>query len=212
MVGRHRRYLEGYVMATQSIRRRLAAAALSALLSVAVGSTVASAASPSAPTRGDAQAVFEASFTGGGSIRAHNPLAEGVPGVPIEPTPDSVWIIPLSGVSGTEYCQEGWHVVTLGFFDDPALFPGGEQELRELLSAITVEFILDGVPLETESTVIKRVQHPSFSEVPLIGLNFGAFLPPGSLSLGLHTLSAEAQDPARGVFFSDQVEFTVIAC
>ena len=169
------------------------------------------AASPGAQTRGDAQAQFEAFFTGGMSIRLSNPEAQGVPGVPIEPPLDSARIYPL--LDGVVYCQQGWHVVMLGLFDDPNLYPGGKQELRDLLSAITDQFFLDGVPLEMERTAIKRFQHPppEFSEDPFLVLTDGAFLAPGSLSLGTHELRTLVHDPVFGEF-DDTVSFTVVSC
>ena len=57
-----------------------------------------------------------------------------------------------------------------GIFDDPTLYPGDQQELRDFLSAITQRFILDGVPLEMECTRHQAVSAsvPEFSEVPFI--------------------------------------------
>lgn len=193
------------------IRRRLGVAVVAAMAVVALGATTSYAASPGAQTRGDAQAQFEAFFTGGMSIRLSNPEAQGVPGVPIEPPLDSARIYPL--LDGVEYCQGGWHVVMLGIFDDPTLYAGGKQELRALLSAVTNEFILDGVPLEVKRTAIKRFQHPppEFSEVPFIVFTDGAFLPPGSLTLGTHELRTLQTDPV----FGDSeltVSFTVVTC
>jgi hypothetical protein len=198
-------------MAKDGIRRSLAVAVVAAALVPALGGSVASGASPGAQTRGDAQAQFEAFYTGGASIRVYNPEAQGVPGVPIEPPLDSARIYPL--LDGVEYCQDGWHVVMLGIFDDPTLYAGGQQELRDNLSQIEMQFFLDGVSLETQSTAIKRFQHPlpEFSEVPFIVVNFGAFLPPGSLTLGTHELRTLAHDPVFGDF-EITVEFTVVAC
>jgi hypothetical protein len=197
-------------MGNNTIRRRLAAAVASLALVVVLGSTVAQAVSDSGPTRGDAEAVFQAFFTGGFAIRAHNPLANGAPGVPLDPPPDSVRIYPLA--DDIEYCQQGWHVVLLGVWDDPTLYPGGKKELIDYLSALDTQFVLDGVPLYTERTEIKRFTHPfpEFSENPLIGPNFGAFLPPGSLSLGTHELRTIQHAPD----FDDEftISFTVVSC
>jgi len=194
------------------IRQFLAAAVAGAAFVVALSSTIASGASPGTQTRGDAEAAFQGFFTGGASIRAYNPEAEGAPGVPIEPPLDSARIYPLPDAE-FEYCQQGWHVVMLGLFDDPTLYAGGQQELRELLWAATMEFILDGAPLEVERTAIKRFQHPlpEFSEVPFIVVNFGAFLPPGSLTLGTHELRTLGHDPVFGDF-DFTVSFTVVPC
>jgi hypothetical protein len=176
---------------------------------VALGSTISYAAPPGAPTRGAAQGVFEAFFTGGSAIRAHNHLAEGVPGVPGDPTPGGARIYP--GADGFEYCQQGWHVILLGYFDDPAFF-GGNKELFDFLSAVDIRFVLDGVPLETERTAIKRFSHPdpTFSE-QAFAVGFAAFLPPGALSLGTHQVQTIIHDPVFGDF-DFTVGFTVIPC
>jgi hypothetical protein len=168
------------------------------------------AATPGAPTRGDAQGIFQAFFTGGSAIRAHNHDASGVPGVPAETTPNGARIYPL--LDDLQYCDQGWHVVLLGFFDDPAFYAGGNKELFAFLSGVDVRFTLDGVPLPTERTAIKRVAHtdPAFIEEAFV-VGFGAFLPPGSLSLGTHELSTFSHVPT----FPDEelvTPFTVVAC
>lgn len=188
---------------------------LVAVVAVAVlvrfgGPNAAYAATPGAPTRGDAQGIFQAFFTGGSAIRVHNHEGFGVPGVPAETTPEGARIYPL--VDDLHYCDKGWHVVLLGFFDDPAFYTGGNKELFDLLSGVDVRFTLDGVPLSTERTATKRVAHtdPAFIEEAFI-VGFGAFLPPGSLSLGTHKLSTFLHDP---VFGDEEFEtpFTIVAC
>ena len=190
--------------------RRLSLVALVATgVAMAVGSTPAFAASPGPPTRGDAQAAFQAFVAGGSAIRVHNPAAEGAPGVPIDPPPDSARIPPF--VDGAEYC-DGWHVVMLVGFGDPAAFPGGNTELFEFLSDVAIEFVLDGVPLETERTSIKRLPHPDpeLSENPLMAITFGAFLAPGELSVGTHELRTTYHEPGFDVEFT--ISFTVVPC
>ena len=102
------------------------------------------------------------------------------------------------GESGLEYCQQGWHVITIGVFDDPTLSPGGNKEARKTLSAVDTQFALDNVPLQTERTAIKKLQHPfpDFSENPLWAVTFGAFLAPGSLSLGDHEIEQASTTPS----------------
>jgi hypothetical protein len=161
------------------------------------------------PTRGDAQATFEAFSTGGSAIRFHNPLAKGRPGV--EPlSPDSARIFAL--FDNVAYCQEGWRVIVLGFFDDPSFY-SSRNELRAYLSSLSMEFVLDGVPLEVETTSVKEFPHPppELSLNPLMEVNFGAFLAPGALSLGTHELQTIFHDP---VFGDDEVtvSFTAVAC
>jgi hypothetical protein len=170
---------------------------VAAAVLVGFGSPGSYAASPGGPTRGDAQGIFQAFFTGGSAIRAHNHLAEGVPGVPGETTPDGARIYPL--LDDLVYCEAGWHVVLLGIFDDPAFYPGGNKELFDYLSTVDVQFALDGVPLSTERTAIKRIAHtdPAFiEEAFVVGFGaFGAFLPPGTLSVGTHELHTSSAQP-----------------
>ena len=180
------------------------------MVMVALGSTTSYAAPPGAPTRGDAEGIFQAFFTGGAAIRTHNHLAEGVPGVPGETTRDGARIYP--GLDNLEYCNRGWHVVVLGYFDDPNLFPGGNRELFDYLSAVDIRFVLDGGPLQTERTAIKRLTHfdPAFGD-EAFAVTFGAFLPPGDLSLGTRQLQTTIVDPLYGVF-ELTTAFTVVSC
>jgi hypothetical protein len=174
-----------------------------------LGTNSSYAAPPGAPTRGDAQGIFQAFFTGGTAIRAHNHLAEGVPGVPGETTPDGARIYPL--LDDLEYCDQGWHVVLLGAFDDLAFY-AGNRELFDYLTAIDIRFTLDGVPLETKRTAIKRIatSDPAFLDEGF-EVGFGAFLAPGALSVGSHELRTFIHDPV----FGDEdflTPFTVVSC
>jgi hypothetical protein len=135
-------------------------------------------------------------------------MAEGVPGVPVETTPDGARIYP--GLDGLEYCGEGWHVIVLGVFDDPALF-GGNKELFDVLAAVDVRYVLDGIPLEPERTAITRFSHPGAFSRQAFAVGFGAFLPPGALSAGTHQLRTFIHDPVFGDF-DFTVGFTVVSC
>lgn len=149
--------------------------------------------------------MFQAFDTGGSAIRAHNHLAEGVPAVL-----DVARIYP--GVDGAEYCAQGWHVILLGIFDDPALFPDGNKGLFDYLNTVDIRYVLDGVPLETERTAIKRLTHPDPAFIADgFAVGFGAFLPPGALSVGSHELLTFISDPVFGDF-DFPVGFTVVSC
>ena len=185
------------------------AAAATVLVLAVLGTGAAHAASPGAATRGDAEGVFQAFFPGGSAIRAHNHSAEGVPGTPVDTVPDGGRIYP--GQDGLEYCAQGWHVIVLGLFDDPAFF-GGNGQLFEYLAATDIRFVLDGTPRETQRTAIKRFSHPlpGFAE-EAFAVNFGAFLPPGALSVGAHELQTFIHDPVFGDF-DFTVTFTARSC
>jgi hypothetical protein len=186
--------------------RKSALAVVGAVVAVALSMAFPSQAL-AGPTRGDAEATFEAFFTGGSAIRFHNPLAKGGPGVPFG-APDSARIFSL--FDNVAYCQEGWHVIVVGAFDDPSFY-SSRNELRAYLSSLSTEFVLDGVPLEVETTSVKELPFPGSSLNPLMVVNFGAFLAPGALSLGTHELQTIFHDP---VFGDDEltVSFTAVAC
>jgi hypothetical protein len=163
------------------------------------------AAPPGAPTRGAAEGVFQAFETGGSAIRTSGQLAQGVPGVI-----DVARIYP--GVDDAEYCQDGWHVILVAFFDDPAFFAGGNQALFDHLDTVDIWFVLDGVRLETERTAIKRLARPNPAFVEdAFAVNFGAFLPPGSLSVGAHQVQTFIVDPLYGDG-DFTTTFTVVDC
>jgi hypothetical protein len=194
----------------EGVRRLLVAAIVGVVFITALGSGPTAAASTGSPTFGEAEAALQAFFSGGSAIRAHNPGANGAPGVPVDPPPDGARIYP--GVEDAVYCVQGWHVVMLGSFDDPTAYPGGNKELFEVLSAVTIQFFLDGVPLDMAQTSIKRFPHPdpAFSENPLMAVSFGAFLQPGALSVGAHELRTIYHDPFFDADFA--VSFTAVSC
>ena len=197
------------MMASEGFRRLRLATLVGAALVVAAGSTPASGASPGSPTQGDSRAAFQAFFTGGSAIRAHNPLANGAPGVPVDPPPDSARVYPFA--DGAEYCH-GSHVVMLAGFGDPAAFPAGNKQLFEFLSDVSIQFVLDGALLETERTSIKRFPHPEpdSSENPLMAITFAAFLAPDELSPGSHELRTTYHEPGFDLEFT--ISFKVVSC
>ena len=76
---------------------------------------------------------------------------------------------------------------------------------------LAIQFALDGVSLQTERTAIKKFQHPDVVENPLWAVTFGAFLVPGSLSLGSQEIKTSIHDLVSG----DEeftTPFSVIAC
>jgi hypothetical protein len=180
---------------------------MAAAVAMGVAGTVAQSASPGGPTRGDARAVFEASLNAGLAIRAHNPDAHGAPGQLLA-TEEGVRIDPLAD-SGRRYCSNGWHVISLALFEQTSSFAGGKKELADLLAASEIRFVLDGRALEVQRTALKPVGFASVEDA--FGVNFGAFLPPGSVSLGTHDLQWTVSPPG----FEDStatLSFIVISC
>src|SRR4030095_13024467 len=60
-------------------------------------------------TRGDADAIFEPTPTGGWAILLHSPTGQGAP----FDAQDRGAIRPLSFNDGKHYCAEDWHVILL---------------------------------------------------------------------------------------------------
>ena len=196
-------------MTDDGLKRLMLAALVGAALLAGAATAPASGATAGSPPGGDAQAAFQAFITGGSAIRVHNPLAGGAPGVPVDPPPDSARIYPFA--DGAVYC-DGWHVVMLVGFGDPAAFEGGNAELFDFLSEVDIRFVLDGVPLETERTSVRRFPHPEpeFFENPQMAVTFGAFMAPGELALGTHELRTSYHEP--GFDFEFTISFSVVTC
>jgi hypothetical protein len=116
---------------------------------------------------------------------------------------EDVKIYPL--VDDAEYCVSGWHLVGLIVFDDLAFYDS-HRELFASLQSVEVAFELDGQPLETEQTAIKPIPHPfpEFGFEHAFEFQTGAFLPPGTLSVGPHALRVIVIDPVFG-----DADFTV---
>jgi len=196
-------------MTDDGLRRLLLAALVGAALLAGAATAPASGATAGSATRGDAEAAFQAFIAGGSAIRAHNPLANGAPGVPADPPPDSARIYPAA--DGAVYC-DGWHVVMLVGFGDPTAFAGGNAELFDFLSEVDIRFVLDGVPLETERTSVRRFPHPEpeFFENPQMAVTVGAFMAPGELALGSHELRTSYHEPGFDLEFT--IGFRVVTC
>jgi hypothetical protein len=174
---------------------------------------VAAGAQATAPrvTQGEAQAIFEAFDNGGWAVRLH---AGSLEGAPADFLPDSLArISPNPPWDGRHFCSLDWHVITLAIFDGNA---AGEsrtnQEIREFLSQIDVIFTLDGAPLDTMRTAIKRFLNPErFGLVDGYWFAEGQVMAPTDLSVGQHTLQATVLVPGEEPDVSDPITFFIDA-
>lgn len=167
-------------------------------------------ANPSRVTRGDAQAVLDASGAGGWSVRLH---AGEIRGAPAAFTPgDRVRIAPIPGVfDGIHYCSLDWHVVAINDFDGNA--PGESRTPSEIAAALAGDtwiLSVDGTPLSTVRTPVKRFLNPEqFGLVDAYYFATGRVMAPTDLSIGAHTvsyvvlISGEVVDTAEVTFFID---------
>jgi hypothetical protein len=191
-------------------RTRCALAVVAAALAAFSTGASVSHASPPSRTYGAARAAFEAGPTGGVTVYLRSPNRFGVPADAV-PTgsPDDIRIYPA--LEDAEYCASGWHFVGLVYGDDP-VFYGGQAGLFEYLQTVTIQFALDGQQLTTEQTAIKRFTDPArFGVESAFVFHTGAFLQPGTLSVGAHTVLTTIEDPVFGdVSFPS--DFTVLDC
>jgi hypothetical protein len=191
-------------------RGRLLIAAGAVVLLVALGGSPASANSPGR-TQGDAKAAFEAQLTAGFTIGFRE---QGVPnggpagGLVVGSTRETVRIYPNADFS---YCASGWHVIYLSWWDAVGYYEnlGG---LVAYLASVDIQYNWDGVPLVEQRTAIKRLNNfpnPEFADA--FAFNTGTFMPPGSLTVGEHTLTTAITDPLYGND-SVSVEVTILPC
>jgi hypothetical protein len=164
-------------------------------------------ASPPDRSRGAAQAVFQAGGTGGITILFRS-SGLGVPrGQRETGDPGDVRINPLQ--RNAQYCASGWHLISLNV-GDGAVFYDDKQALFDSLASVDVTFRLDGVPLTTERTAIKR-NPVDLRDEDMYGFGVGTLVPPGTLTGGSHSLTTAVVHPISGTDeFS--VQFNVLSC
>lgn len=153
-------------------------------------------------TRGDAQAVFESLEGAGWAIRFSNGRLEGAP-AQFFPE-DLVRIAPLVAFfDGQHYCALDWHVIHLALIwgNEPGFPHLTNSEIRDTLADWSLEFVLDGATIQTESTVPKRMMHPEIFGEHLVGeeayfVSHGRIVAPEDLSVGPHTLLVHSVPPS----------------
>lgn len=140
-------------------------------------------------TRGDAEAIFQATPNGGWAVLLHSPTGQGAP----FDAQDRGAIRPLSFNDGKHYCAEDWHVILL------APVVGGDAsftrpEAEAILDSVMLSFTLDGAPLPTTRTTVKRFLNPEPDDVAY-ALQEGRIMAPSDLSVGGHQLAVTITEP-----------------
>jgi hypothetical protein len=173
---------------------------------VAFAAAAAAAAVADSPriTRGDAQAIFEARFTGDFAIATHSPTLEGAP------AQDALGrILPFAVFNGRHFCSLDWHSLSLFFYDfGDRAFVAGE------LAPYVYDWTLDGAPLATETTAVTRVDpdwlFATWGTSEGYGAGNGAILPPDALAPGAHTAHLVVTDSSNGsIVFDNGLTFIV---
>lgn len=140
-------------------------------------------------TRGDVEAIFQATPNGGWAVLLHSPTGQGAP----FDAQDRGAIRPLSFNDGRHYCAEDWHVILL------ASVVGGDAsftrpEAEAILNTVMLSFTLDGAPLPTTRTAVKRFLNPEPDE-RAYAVQEGRIMAPSDLSVGSHQLAVTISEP-----------------
>ncbi len=123
-------------------------------------------------TRGDAQAAFQAYWTAGFTIEKTPTTAPGFALVH--------YTLLNSFHENTRICTTNWHAYALGWG-----VQGTRQDAAADQRLLVLTFAIDGVPMPSAKTAIKR----SIAFGNVYAWNEGALLAPGSLSVGAHQLT-----------------------
>jgi len=153
-------------------------------------------------SRGDAEAVFEAGFVGGVSIRERAPVVEGAPA-----SQPLIRIPPLPQLNGRRFCALDWHVIAIAYLT------GGDtsftvQDAKIELDPLDNLFQLDGAPLlDVQTTAIKRFLGDLVGVETAYFKQWGKIVGPDELGVGAHTL--KFQTFTNGVLTFDGPVITV---
>jgi hypothetical protein len=161
-------------------------------------------------TRGDAEAVLNAGGGGGRAVLLHSETAEGAPADffgshgSIRPFAGSPW-------DGAHFCAEDWHVILIADIE------GGDTSFKHddaerIMNGLDVSFTLDGTPLPTTRTAIKRFLNPGqFGLQVAYYFQQGQIMSPADLSVGSHRLEVTIVDASGQQNFQDGITFFIDA-
>jgi hypothetical protein len=149
-------------------------------------------------TRGDVDSVLHAFTTGGRTVLSLQSDTAGFHAAPADFHGSNGAIRPFSPWDGLHVCVNDWHVLLIGLFDG-----GGKsytmQDAQSYLSQVDALFLLDGNPVRTTRTSIKRFLNPaSIGLQEAYGFQEGSIMAPGDLGVGAHSLQVHVVDPVYG--------------
>ncbi len=147
-------------------------------------------------TRGDARAILEAFPTGGWAVVLNGGALEGAPA---DFFPDSMARIgPMAPWNGRHLCSLDWHVISVTANEGNTVGQSRTNtEIRDFLSQIELDFMLDGAPLDTMRTAIKRTLNPERGFVEAFFVAEGQVMAPEDLSVGQHSLQFTGHRPGQ---------------
>ncbi len=156
-------------------------------------------------SKGQAEAVLQAFGGAGWVILNHQKTMVGPPAdsdlqSSIRPFSGDLW-------DGRHFCVQDWHTILIsGISSSGSSDPWSLQQARADLDPAVVTFTLDGGPLATNRTPIKRyLKDPS---VEAYYFQQGTVLPPSALAVGTHTASFLVTFP-NGDAFGDGITFYI---
>jgi hypothetical protein len=140
-------------------------------------------------TRGDAEAIFQATPNGGWAVLLHSPTGQGAPF-----NAQALGAVrPLPAWEGRHFCVEDWHVILFGLtLSGDTSFTRPEAEA--ILDSVVLSFTLDGAPLPTTRTTVKRFLNPEPDDVGY-AVQEGRIMAPSDLSVGGHQLAVTITEP-----------------
>jgi hypothetical protein len=157
-------------------------------------------------SKGDVRSVLEAFPSGGWAVLLHSTIAKAAPadvfGGAIRPFAGSPW-------DGVHLCADDWHVAVFADIE------GGDTTFTRtaaeaIMQGLDVAFTLDGAPLETQRTAVKRYLNPAyFGLEEAYAFQQGHILAPEDLTVGRHTLGLAIHQMSSGQDFIDGVTFFV---
>jgi hypothetical protein len=108
-----------------------------------------------------------------------------------------VIIKPFAAWDGMHFCVNDWHVLLIAEFD------GGDKsytikDARSYLSQVDNLFYLDGNPVRTSRTPIKRLLPPPNGLEKAYGFQTFTIMTPRDLQVGQHTFNVHVVDPVYG--------------
>jgi hypothetical protein len=159
-------------------------------------------------TRGDVEAVFNAAGGGGQAVLLHSKTAQGAPADfigshgSIRPFAGSPW-------DGAHFCTEDWHVILMADIEggDPSF---KHHDAERIMNGLDISFTLDGAPLPTTRTAIKRFLDPdAFGFQVAYYFQQGQIMSPADLSIGSHQLEVALVDASGQQSFQDGITFFI---
>jgi hypothetical protein len=161
---------------------------------------------PRRVTHGDAQSSLQAFGNGGRAVLQHSRVAEGAPADhlgshgSIRPFSGSAW-------DGAHFHEDDWHVILLADIE------GGDSSFKHddavtIMDSLTIAFTLDGEPLSTTRSAVKRFLNPEAFELDVAYYcQEGRIMSPADLAVGSHTLAVMISSPSDT--FRDEITFII---